>query len=200
MPATNINDLIEILDLKDYLKIKNDDEEALLESMCTRASAIFEGFCNRDFINADSTGLVEITEYQNGEGNKIFLDLYPVATVTSVYDDMDREFGEDTLVDPDDYIVRAKEGIIEGANGYEFVGGTLGVKIKYTAGYVRATLPKDITQAVIEIAALLYKERDSIGLSSKSYADGSASFFSDKLSIWTKSTIDNYKKSITFGV
>jgi hypothetical protein len=62
-----------------------------------------------------------------------------------------------------------------------------------TAGY--ATTPKDLEQAVLEIIALKFRERERVGVSSKTLAGEMVSFFRN-VSTDTIAVIDNYKRVV----
>lgn len=195
MSEVGANALINLIDLKTYLGIKTNDDDELLEDICNRATSVFEMFCNRKFKYCSAAGVAqEITEYHNGVGQQIFLNYYPIISVTSIHDDSDRVFGASTLVAATDYIVHSDVGIIE-MEVSEFMGGSRGTKVVYKGGY-QTDVPYDIVNAVMEIGGLLFKERDHLGFQSKQFSDGSVALFSDKLSQWTRAVIDRYSKPI----
>jgi hypothetical protein len=77
--------------------------------------------------------------------------------------------------------------------GYCFTRGQQNVVLVYTAGY-EAT-PADIEQAVLEIVALKFKERERIGVSSETLAGQTISFFRN-VSSDTMSVIDSYRRVV----
>jgi hypothetical protein len=188
------NSIIKPADLITYLKIGDQDID-LVEALCDRSSQIMETLCNRKFMDCDSTGMNEITEIKSGRDDKyIFLDYYPVASVTDIREDADRVFGTETIVDATTYTIHTEAGLIE--SDIYFAEGNRNIQIKYKGGYTQSTVPKDLVQVCVEIAALLYKGKDQVGLSSKSFSDGSAAFFVEKLSTWGKATIDYYRRPV----
>jgi hypothetical protein len=190
------NALTTLANLKAYLGITVADDDLLLESLIDRATDIIETICNRPFKNADAGDLpVAQTEYFNGDGrSKFFLKYYPISSITSIHDDPDRVYGADTLIDSDEYAFWADEGIVE-FDGSGLAGsGVKNIKIVYKGGYTAATLPYDIEQICIELVAILYKMRDRIGVSSKSFSDGSASYFENLLTPQSREVLRKYSK------
>lgn len=120
---------------KNYLGISGTDEDTLLNELISGASKAIENFCNRIF------GEAPYTEYHDGRGRpSVVLKQLPVVSVTSVHDDIDRDFEAGDLVDADNYIVDMVAGIIILKNDATFADGVLNVKVVYTAGY--STIPE----------------------------------------------------------
>ncbi len=77
----------------------------------------------------------QFTEYQRGQYTKrIYTRQYPIISVTSVHDDVDRDFNSTSLIATSDYFMDPETGMIELINGY-FQRGVGNIKIVYTAGY-----------------------------------------------------------------
>jgi hypothetical protein len=188
------NSIIKPSDLITYLSIGDQDID-LVEALCDRATKTLESLCNRTLIYCDSTGEIEITEYHSGKDNQyIFLDVYPIKEITSIKEDVSREFGDDSTADVDTYTIDSASGMIE-SDTY-FGKGNRNIQVVYKGGYTQATIPKDLVQVCIEIAALLYKGKDTVGVSSKSFSDGSAAFFIDKLTPFSRGIISYYVKPL----
>lgn len=75
--------------------------------------------------------------------------------------------------------------------GYSFTRGVQNVVLVYTAGY--AATPTDLEQAVVEIVAHKYKERDRIGQTSKVLAGETVSFLRD-VPVDALRVIDQYRR------
>ena len=58
---------------------------------------------------------------------------------------------------------------------YRITEGVGNVTLVFVAGFV--LVPPDVTQAVLEMAALMYRERDRVGQQSRNTADGSTVFY-----------------------
>lgn len=104
--------------------------------------------------------------FEGLEGHKVFLHCVPVQYVNQV-------------------IVNKEEIIMDA--GFVFDKDSVyldrrlkpcdKVKIFYTSGYDRSNVPALIRQTILRIATLLYMEgAENIGVSSKSYSDGSRTF------------------------
>jgi len=70
----------------------------------------------------------------SGLGSMLVLKQYPVISVASLHDDIDRVFGDDTLIPTADYYVYEDEGIIE-LVASRFVSGVANVKVVFDGGY-----------------------------------------------------------------
>lgn len=197
--ALNNNAITTLDNTKNFLRIETDADDALLESLINRATAMIEGlYCNRPIINIASSSTITLqsqTEYfdSNGETDTLILKYYPIGTITSIYDDPDRTYTDTgDLVPSTDYVVYEDEGRIK----YDgcFSEGNHSVRVIYTGGYTTATLPVDLEQACIELVGLLYKQKDTIGISGKSFSDGSISYYENRLSWSSKDILASYRK------
>jgi hypothetical protein len=155
--------------------------------LVSAAQAFIEEYCGRIFAAA------AYTEYFSGGSNKIFLSNYPINKTVSfqVWDDWQRSYGSDTLIDSSDYFVDENTGIIH--FDYE-IGGTPGsVKVSYTAG----DLPAAIKQACIEMVARKLKEgiAGSLGVPSRAiHAGESVAFIVDDLLPQVRIVLDTYRR------
>jgi hypothetical protein len=168
-------------------------EDTLWEDLVDAATKIIESICNRQFKYLSGGAQTEITEYFNGDGKgKLFLKFYPVASITSIHDDPDRVYGADTLVDSDEYATWLDEGIIEFDGAGTIGSGVKNIKVVYKGGYTDT--PFDLELVCWELVAILYKMRDRIGVASKSFSDGSASYFENLLTPQSREVLKRYSK------
>lgn len=138
---------------KDFLQETTTDHDDLLTLLISAVSRASEKWCGTYL--KERTAIVE---YHNGEGGTIvFTDNIPITTFTSMYEDTDRDFAADTLVDSDDYYVTESIGKIE-RDDEEFETGVGSIKLTYNAGY--STIPEDLQLACWTWVAHIFKERD----------------------------------------
>ena len=78
--------------------------------------------------------------------------------------------------------------------GQVFIKGVRNIHIVYTAGY--EVIPYDLQQACMEIVGLRYKERDRIGLQSKTLAGETVSFFIKDLSPTAQAVVKQYQRVV----
>ncbi|MEO0166754.1 MAG: head-tail connector protein [candidate division WOR-3 bacterium] len=188
----NMNALTTVANLKRYLDIEDNSHDSLLEELINRATLVIESLCNRKFKNLNSNGeLQTVTEYHDGGTSSIRLKYYPVSEIVAVYEDPGREFGADTLLDSSEYTVDEESGILKFDAG-NFIRGNKTIKVVYKGGYT--TSPYDLEQVCIELAGILFKSTDTLGTSSKSFADGSAAFYENRLSLISREVIERYRR------
>jgi uncharacterized phiE125 gp8 family phage protein len=146
--------LINVQDVNSFLGIKVNTEDHLILPLLQSAQKEAENYCNQKFEGA------EFTEYYNGEGNDcLIVDIAPIVSITSIHDDLDREYNSDDLIDSDDYTFDADAGIIW-LDGLIFAKGIKNIKVVYKAGYGSgyADLPYDLKQALIYLTSAMYLE------------------------------------------
>ena len=105
--APSGTDLTTLAKVKEYLQITDTDDDTFLTSLISNSSILIKSYCKRDFTSTS------YTEYHNGNGTtELVLNNYPVISITSVHDDMGRDYDSTTLLDSADYVYHEKEGIL----------------------------------------------------------------------------------------
>ncbi len=196
--SLGLNALTTVLQVKPFLGLSTAStaEDTFVENLVNVATDMIEGqYCNRPFINVattSSTTLQSQTEYFDGGEKNFFLKYYPISSITSIYDDPDRTY-DDTgdAIDSTSYVLYENSGRI--CLDTTSATQTHSVRVIYTGGYTTATLPYDIEFAAWEVVSLLFKSRESLGISSKSFADGSANYYENRLSFFAKDTFSKYR-------
>jgi hypothetical protein len=144
----SVSDLTTLANVKAWTKEPGTGLDALISDLITRVSKYIKVYCERDILSKD------YTEYHNGHGsNYLLLNQYPITAITSIHDDLDRNFDASTLIDSDDIIFttgtnEALAGIVY-LDGFSFSCGKNNIKVIYTAGY--ASVPADLEQACIRM-------------------------------------------------
>jgi uncharacterized phiE125 gp8 family phage protein len=192
-------DLTTLANAKQWLNVATTTDDALLTRLVSAASQFVQTYMNRTIASAS------YTEKRAGSGsNTLALANYPVTAVTS-------------LVIANVPIVASPDGQQAGyvfddrfiyliGNAYAasaFPGAApnhfpkwppMGVQISYTAGF--AVTPLEIEQAVLELIALKYTDRQHMGQSSKSIQGEVVSFIVSDMTAGTRTMLNNYKKMI----
>ncbi|OPL13707.1 MAG: hypothetical protein AVO39_10235 [delta proteobacterium MLS_D] len=136
------NALIELDEIKRYLKLTTNDEDDFLQQAINDWSDALETRLNRVIKSADYED-----ERHHGGKLAILLKNMPVSAISSITVD-------DEELDSDDYTFDTDSGIVRMATGYPFDGGPGSVLVSYTAGY--ETAPGDIRRGIMQIVALEY--------------------------------------------
>jgi hypothetical protein len=146
--------LLTIGDLKLELNIADTDTEydVLIATILDAVQSLFDEMTHR------TSEKTTHTEYHSSEDNdtKIFLENWPVVSITSLYDDPDWEYNADDLINPIDYTMNLSRGVIK-YNSY-FQQGFNNIKVVYIAGYDATNLPASWKQIWVRQAAYWFKE------------------------------------------
>jgi len=162
--------------------------ETLLNTIIDAVSKRFENYCCREFEYQQN-----IEEYHSGTGENTFIIVQrpPISKVTSLHDDYNRVFGDDTLFDVDNYV--AGEQTVDLKN-FRFRKGIKNIKVVYDGGYTDATIPHDLRLAAIMQTVFIFQRRNDLGLTSLSGEGGSISVqFPMKLLPEVGEILQNYK-------
>lgn len=165
----------------------NDDTE--LQTLCDAAANGIETWLNR---------IIQTTSYTTvTDGNGKTQMLWPDYPVTAVFGVTIAGVAANAIASPTDFTsqgYRFDQHRIVLQGGLLFTKGTLNVSLTYTAGY--ATIPPELLQAAVETVALKYKQRQTIGISSKSLAGESISFVQSDFPKSALGIMANYKRVV----
>jgi hypothetical protein len=181
------DDLTTLDSLKAWLAIPSarTADDALLARLITAASAYIESWLGRRL------GLAAYTETRDGTGGQrlAFMNA-PVQLVDAVMVD-------GVAIQPSSGAPQAGylyDDRFVTLIGRRFTRGESNVVLAYTAGFV--SIPPEIEQACIELAALRYRERDHIGQSSKGLGGESVSFSQKDMSDDIKTILGAYRRIV----
>lgn len=160
----------------------NSGEDSNLDTLIARADAVLAGWCGIPAASASVDPTFEattFTHYLDGpsilDPRALILPLRPVASVTSIHDDTDRDwdYATDDLVDSGDYTLDGVEGKVylhhDSTHG-EWGAGPRRLKVIYSSGY-NSGADARITQAIGILVAHWWRSRPRLGLEGYS-ADG----------------------------
>ena len=184
--APSGSDLTTYANVKEYLGLTDDNDEDFIGNLITRASDFIAKYCRRIFEAAD------YTEYHDGTSNKsICLKQYPVNSITSLHDDLNREYGADYLIASTDYVIDEDAGILT-LDGYRFGVGLKNIKVVYNAGY--ETIPANLEQACIELVSMKFNTKETDGIKSEKIGSYSVSYSEAEIPATIKATLTKYIK------
>lgn len=168
-------DLTTITRVKTHLAKVDSSYDALLGNLITSTSAMVEKYLRR---HAQATSR---TEYYHVDPfcRAIFLRGVPITSITSVYNDSEREYGSSTLISSDDYGYVGRTG--EVSFDYYLECGTEAVKITYTGGMAATAAAfvdayPDIAYATELQIAEDFRRRGIAGATAINLDGGSTSF------------------------
>ncbi len=144
-------------------------EDTLLDTLIARFDDVASAHCGFPVDSNQSTFENNTyTHYFDGDGSdKLELRVVPANTITSVYVDVDRSYGSDTLVASSDYTLDTRLGLLileTDSDQGSFSTGYRSVKVTYTAGFT--TIPDGIVHACGIQVNHWYMNRDTIGKTS----------------------------------
>ncbi len=183
------DDLTTLANVKQYLRIAQANDDALLQTLITNVSDYIQVYLNRKFNSQDYTGIA------NGSGfgcQQLAFGNYPVSAVSTLTI-CGNAIPQVAITDGRTRGYRFSEDYIY-LNGYEFVNGIANVQCTYTAGF--DTLPPSIVQACNELVGLRYREIERIGQSSKVLNGENVNYITDAMQKSVSILLSNWKKVI----
>lgn len=172
-------DLTTLANVKSWLGISTDTDNALLSRLITAASSIMQNYVNRDFVSQSYTTICD-----GIGGNTMVLPNYPITEVQVVKVD-------GLTIPSTSYIFDWHRLILR---GYTFTRDKANVEIHYTAGYT--TIPADLEEACIELVGYKYRERNRIGEASKAMAGETTSYNIRDLPETVRTILNQYKRVV----
>ena len=169
--AANAIDLTTLTDLKLWLNISNSNDDTLLQSLITKVSAAMGSIMN--FNPAQAT----YNESRDGRNQMAMtLKAWPIVSVQSLtIDGLSIPASTATLNGgySDGYTFDDGRILLRGTS-YRFNPGYQNIVIAYTAGF--NPIPFDLINACNQLCANWYKERDRIGVASRTLGPETISY------------------------
>lgn len=162
--AVDSNAWTSLANVKEHLQIASTDtsKDAFLENLINRSYKVLEKYIGRQIKSRS------YTEHYDGDGtDTLLVEQWPIISVTSLHDDIDRKFESDSLIAAADYVIYGDnlgdykirllgQGSFRFGYGPVFTDAVQNIKIVYTAGY--ATIPADIeTASIIHVSHMFNK-------------------------------------------
>lgn len=199
--ALNSNALVDLNSAKLFVKIPTSvtSQDSLMEGFINEASDLIEKYCNRKFRQKTITEV-----YDGGRTSEILLHQWPVTNVVNLWEDSEKLFPTETLIDPSDYRIvtdQDQEGIsIEKLSGV-FARGKGTVKVEYTFGYNDfSDVPSGLALACKRLIGYYFKQQQNEDFTetNKSKGDENVTLI-DGIPLAVTNILDNYKRLEMLG-
>lgn len=187
--TTTLTTLTTVGRLKEYLGIASSTDDVLLARLVNAASDWFQTQVGRSILRN-----VYVESHDGDGGRRLQLLRGPLVEVSSVSVN-DVAIPARPSTTGAGYTVRGQSVFL--TNDYTFTSGLMNVVVTYEAGFL--TVPADVEQAVLEMAAMRYRERTRIGVMSNSVGGESVSYQTVTVPVSVQSVVDSYKRMPTIG-
>jgi len=165
------------------------EQQDLIKNLINIYSTIIENYCDRKFKSR------EYTEYYDGDGSDtLFMNQYPVSTITSINDDQDWLWSDTTVINSNYYRIVDSRYIVMKNN--LFTVAKQSVKAVYTAGFT--TTPEDINNACATEVIRAFDGITNLGVESISFLEVSETFVPMPFLPQTRLVLNNYKRKMSF--
>ncbi len=150
--------------VKARLNITASADDALLTTLMAAADAWVENYCNRDFAGGNF-----LEEFPGGSAF-VCLRNFPVEELGSVRVDPARQFGTETILSTDSYVLHAERGVVQSVVGPFLPAASSGlvnaavrtwpagpkvVRVEYST---LTTVPDDVKAAYARLVAAWYRQ------------------------------------------
>lgn len=174
-------------------------DDTMLETLIGRCGAFFARYCGYPPASSGVVATMETatyTRYLSGKGGRdLYLDVAPVQSVTSIYDDPVQDFAAATLVASGDYSIldgnAARIRLTSTAAHGEWQKGGETIKATFVAGF--STVPADVKQAACLQVQHWYSLRQIAGKTSQSIGNGSIGLRDETMPAAVKQLLSAYR-------
>lgn len=189
---------VEVNNLKDYLGITTNDDDALLYRLLGRAQTIFDGRTRRTFEAAsDSTRYFDAAVDVQSQVLTLDADLCSITTITN---------GDGSVIASSKYVTEPRNSapyyairLLTSSGMYweRLPSGDSENAIAITGRWAYSvTAPADVVDAVIDIATVLYRKKDNANDYSRTVVTPTATILPGGVSATTIGTIARYRRLI----
>jgi hypothetical protein len=155
--------LVTLADMKTFLGISGNTDDAFLTQQLNIVSEAVEGYCNRKFLQSTYTQTFYREDFPSEKIVKqITLYHFPITTITSAdeYEDQDSLNSSIVAGAVSSYRIQKSTGLITANNCRFFENGPI-LQVEYTAGFLQADIPAVVQDAVMAIVQARYNRSKS---------------------------------------
>lgn len=178
-------DLTTASDVRAFVGVKSDQDDELIGALVSAASEAVKSWLSRDILSQPYTRI-----FHGHGGYDLVMPEYPVTAVSSVAIDGISVPAAAAYGQPG---YRFDENQVW-LTGYRFTKGFGNVSVTWQAGY--PSVPRDIAEAVRELVSLVYKERERIGMSSKSVQGETTAYIVKEMPDRVRMILQPYRKVV----
>ncbi len=202
--------LVSLADFKLYAGAAGFGQDANYIGALNAATAIIEREVDRELVTRGdvtefhSVGWNPDIYYREGRA-EIYTGQWPIISITTIHESFGQPpvYDAGTLLAASSYEVLKPRGIVRRLAGYGagyWACGNRAVQIVYSAGYAAASVPADLQQVCMFVAASIAKESDrkQWGVSSQADALGNVTHFMGYLPPSMKEMLSHYRR-LGFG-
>ena len=188
--ATSIYALADLPDVKLFMGVAGADSDMdnIISGLINQYSAMFETYMSRNILSRSYT-----ETYDGGGYHMLFTTQYPITSISGIHDSAEWVWSTDTLIDSDEYTITIGDHLNAVILRTLVFGDHVeNVKITYTAGY--SAVPLDIQHCMVEEVVKAYRNKDKIGVTSKSIGDDNVMIIAQGLLEKTIIVLNQYRR------
>ena len=140
-----------LANVKTALTVTASTDDALLTRLMDTAESFIAQYTGRDFNGGP------FTETHPGGSPLLFLHNFPVATVTTLRVDANRQFGGETARDAATFVVHADRGVVESLTG-PFLSGDWPAAVRVTYTTATGAVPAAVKDAFAQLVSHWYRQ------------------------------------------
>lgn len=177
-------DLTKLDAVATWLNVTSDAEKVILSQLITAYSTWIQSWLSRNIPEQDYSD-----SFDGTGSNRLLMPQWPITDVASVAVN-GVSIPKASSVTESGYRWSDTAIIL---NGYKFARGDANVEITYTAGY--SPIPADLARTCVDMVAIHYREKDRVGVASKSLAGETISYSLVDMPQQVKTILNQYRKT-----